>query len=109
MTRVTSRSTSFNQVQSQQPQTLAFALADSPVGPLAWNEAGPRFGCTCCRRDDNRCTQSSATGAAGETRDAGRHVIGAQHAAPAAVELAVAEHPVAYALVVLDRDGDPTS
>ncbi|MFI7219412.1 epoxide hydrolase family protein [Micromonospora maritima] len=28
---------SFNQVQSQQPQTLAFALADSPVGLLAWN------------------------------------------------------------------------
>ncbi|MGN9803140.1 epoxide hydrolase family protein [Micromonospora sp. L32] len=28
---------SFNQVQSQQPQTLSFALADSPVGLLAWN------------------------------------------------------------------------
>jgi pimeloyl-ACP methyl ester carboxylesterase len=28
---------SFNQVQSQQPQTLAFALLDSPVGQLAWN------------------------------------------------------------------------
>ncbi|MFI6237831.1 epoxide hydrolase family protein [Micromonospora sp. NPDC050784] len=28
---------SFNQVHSQQPQTLAFALADSPVGLLAWN------------------------------------------------------------------------
>jgi epoxide hydrolase len=28
---------SFNQVQSQQPQTLAFGLADSPVGLLAWN------------------------------------------------------------------------
>jgi pimeloyl-ACP methyl ester carboxylesterase len=28
---------SFNQVQSQQPQTLAFALADSPVGLLAWH------------------------------------------------------------------------
>jgi hypothetical protein len=28
---------SFNAVQSQQPQTLAFALADSPVGLLAWN------------------------------------------------------------------------
>lgn len=28
---------SFNVVQSQQPQTLAFALADSPVGLLAWN------------------------------------------------------------------------
>ncbi|GAA1754260.1 epoxide hydrolase family protein [Luedemannella helvata] len=28
---------SFNTVQSQQPQTLAFALADSPVGLLAWN------------------------------------------------------------------------
>jgi pimeloyl-ACP methyl ester carboxylesterase len=28
---------SFNAVQSQQPQTLAFALADSPSGLLAWN------------------------------------------------------------------------
>jgi pimeloyl-ACP methyl ester carboxylesterase len=28
---------SFNVVQSQQPQTLAFALADSPAGLLAWN------------------------------------------------------------------------
>ncbi|MFI5837016.1 epoxide hydrolase family protein [Micromonospora sp. NPDC051300] len=28
---------SFNQVHSQQPQTLAFALADSPAGLLAWN------------------------------------------------------------------------
>jgi hypothetical protein len=28
---------SFNMVHSQQPQTLAFALADSPVGLLAWN------------------------------------------------------------------------
>ncbi|NBE82463.1 epoxide hydrolase family protein [Micromonospora rubida] len=28
---------SFNQVHSQQPQTLAFAVADSPVGLLAWN------------------------------------------------------------------------
>ncbi|WP_328651536.1 epoxide hydrolase 1 [Micromonospora sp. NBC_00330] len=28
---------SFNQVHSQQPQTLAFALTDSPVGLLAWN------------------------------------------------------------------------
>jgi pimeloyl-ACP methyl ester carboxylesterase len=28
---------SFNQVMSQQPQTLAYALADSPVGLLAWN------------------------------------------------------------------------
>ena len=28
---------SFNVVHSQQPQTLAFALADSPVGLLAWN------------------------------------------------------------------------
>jgi pimeloyl-ACP methyl ester carboxylesterase len=28
---------SFNTVQSQQPQTLAYALADSPVGLLAWN------------------------------------------------------------------------
>jgi epoxide hydrolase len=27
----------FNQLQSQQPQTLAHALADSPVGLLAWN------------------------------------------------------------------------
>jgi epoxide hydrolase len=28
---------SFNQVQSQQPQTLAHALADSPAGLLGWN------------------------------------------------------------------------
>jgi hypothetical protein len=28
---------SFNVVQSQQPQTLAYALADSPVGLLAWH------------------------------------------------------------------------
>ena len=28
---------SFNMVQSQQPQTLAYALSDSPVGLLAWN------------------------------------------------------------------------
>jgi epoxide hydrolase len=28
---------SFNALHSQQPQTLAFALADSPVGLLAWN------------------------------------------------------------------------
>lgn len=28
---------SFNAVHSQQPQTLAFALADSPVGLLGWN------------------------------------------------------------------------
>jgi pimeloyl-ACP methyl ester carboxylesterase len=28
---------SFNAVHSQQPQTLAFALADSPIGLLAWN------------------------------------------------------------------------
>ncbi|MFI7606998.1 epoxide hydrolase family protein [Micromonospora sp. NPDC049366] len=28
---------SFNQVHSQQPQTLAYALTDSPVGLLAWN------------------------------------------------------------------------
>jgi len=28
---------SFNQVHSQQPQTLAHALADSPVGLLGWN------------------------------------------------------------------------
>jgi len=28
---------SFNQVMSQQPQTLAYGLADSPVGLLAWN------------------------------------------------------------------------
>ncbi|MGA6165312.1 epoxide hydrolase family protein [Amycolatopsis magusensis] len=27
----------FNQLHSQNPQTLAFALADSPVGLLAWN------------------------------------------------------------------------
>ncbi|NUT34119.1 MAG: epoxide hydrolase [Hamadaea sp.] len=33
---------SFNQVQSQQPQTLAHALADSPAGLLAWN--GQLFG-----------------------------------------------------------------
>ncbi|MEN3308263.1 MAG: epoxide hydrolase [Micromonosporaceae bacterium] len=33
---------SFNQLHSQQPQTLAFALADSPVGLLAWN--GQLFG-----------------------------------------------------------------
>jgi pimeloyl-ACP methyl ester carboxylesterase len=33
---------SFNTVHSQQPQTLAFALADSPVGLLAWN--GQLFG-----------------------------------------------------------------
>jgi epoxide hydrolase len=29
---------SFNQLMSQQPQTLAYALSDSPVGQLAWNE-----------------------------------------------------------------------
>ena len=28
---------SFNQLMSQQPQTLSFALLDSPVGLLAWN------------------------------------------------------------------------
>ncbi len=28
---------SFNTLMSQQPQTLAFALLDSPVGLLAWN------------------------------------------------------------------------
>lgn len=28
---------SFNVLHSQQPQTLAFALADSPIGLLAWN------------------------------------------------------------------------
>ena len=28
---------SFNQLMSQQPQTLAYALSDSPVGMLAWN------------------------------------------------------------------------
>jgi hypothetical protein len=28
---------SFNQLMAQQPQTLAFALLDSPVGLLAWN------------------------------------------------------------------------
>ncbi len=28
---------SFNTVHSQQPQTLAFAIGDSPVGLLAWN------------------------------------------------------------------------
>jgi pimeloyl-ACP methyl ester carboxylesterase len=28
---------SFNQLMSQQPQTLAYALTDSPVGLLAWN------------------------------------------------------------------------
>jgi hypothetical protein len=33
---------SFNQLMSQQPQTLAYALADSPVGLLAWN--GQLFG-----------------------------------------------------------------
>ncbi len=33
---------SFNTLHSQQPQTLAFALADSPVGLLAWN--GQLFG-----------------------------------------------------------------
>lgn len=33
---------SFNPLHSQQPQTLAFALADSPVGLLAWN--GQLFG-----------------------------------------------------------------
>jgi epoxide hydrolase len=27
----------FNQLQSQQPQTLAHALADSPAGLLGWN------------------------------------------------------------------------
>ena len=27
----------FNQLLSQQPQTLAHALADSPVGLLGWN------------------------------------------------------------------------
>ncbi len=32
----------FNTVHSQQPQTLAFALADSPAGLLAWN--GQLFG-----------------------------------------------------------------
>ncbi len=32
----------FNTLQSQQPQTLAFALQDSPVGQLAWN--GQLFG-----------------------------------------------------------------
>jgi len=31
------RKISFNQLQSQQPQTLAHALADSPVGLLGWN------------------------------------------------------------------------
>jgi epoxide hydrolase len=31
------RKISFNQLHSQQPQTLAHALADSPVGLLAWN------------------------------------------------------------------------
>jgi pimeloyl-ACP methyl ester carboxylesterase len=40
---------SFNQVHSQQPQTLAYALADSPTGLLAWmcqlfgTEADPDF------------------------------------------------------------------
>jgi epoxide hydrolase len=33
---------SFNPLHSQQPQTLAFALADSPTGLLAWN--GQLFG-----------------------------------------------------------------
>jgi pimeloyl-ACP methyl ester carboxylesterase len=33
---------SFNQLQSQQPQTLAHALADSPAGLLGWN--GQLFG-----------------------------------------------------------------
>jgi epoxide hydrolase len=33
---------SFNVLHSQQPQTIAFALADSPVGLLAWN--GQLFG-----------------------------------------------------------------
>jgi epoxide hydrolase len=33
---------SFNTLHSQQPQTLAFALADSPAGLLAWN--GQLFG-----------------------------------------------------------------
>jgi hypothetical protein len=28
---------SFKQLHSQQPQTLAHALADSPVGLLGWN------------------------------------------------------------------------
>jgi hypothetical protein len=28
---------SFNTLMSQQPQTLAFALLDSPIGLLAWN------------------------------------------------------------------------
>jgi len=28
---------SFNTLTSQQPQTLAFALLDSPIGLLAWN------------------------------------------------------------------------
>ncbi|PRX43873.1 pimeloyl-ACP methyl ester carboxylesterase [Prauserella shujinwangii] len=32
----------FNTLQAQQPQTLAFALQDSPVGQLAWN--GQLFG-----------------------------------------------------------------
>ena len=27
----------FNQIQAQQPQTLSYALLDSPVGQLAWN------------------------------------------------------------------------
>jgi epoxide hydrolase len=31
------RKISFNQLQSQQPQTLAHALADSPAGLLGWN------------------------------------------------------------------------
>lgn len=31
------KSGAFNQLQSTQPQTLAHALADSPVGQLAWN------------------------------------------------------------------------
>ena len=29
---------SFNQLMSQQPQTLAYAVLDSPVGLLAWND-----------------------------------------------------------------------
>ena len=33
---------SFSAVHGQQPQTLAFALSDSPVGLLAWN--GQLFG-----------------------------------------------------------------
>ena len=30
---------SFNQLMSQQPQTLAYALLDSPVGLLAWKRS----------------------------------------------------------------------